>query len=347
MGPFSGNFMDANGPKGPPLGPFSEGAGRGVSLSAHHFGDAEVQEIALEYFLEHDPGLRMFRNRQRERVRRETQREKVARLLMGALGVLGSAGLLWLVLSEDDGISGTRCLKVIPRHLENLAFGDVFRAIVLEDQHLAHEADKGQGVLERIAMDLVRAVPLTHSAIKWEFHLVESDIPNAVSFPGGLVLVNKGLMTSKVVTTEAELAAVIAHEMGHVLHQHGVKKLSLAGLVWLWASVLGGSIPSAGEIILHNPYSRANELDADKVSLFLMNRACYDCRVAPAVMERLGALDRAHGHDISYLQRTHPMGDERAEAMKAIIPTVLATPSPCSQQPVVKAARKVKRGWFW
>ncbi|MEE8332473.1 MAG: M48 family metalloprotease [Alphaproteobacteria bacterium] len=117
--------------------------------------------------------------------------------------------------------------------------------------------------------------------LKYTFTIVNSDIVNAFAMPGGYVYVSRGLLA--LASNEAELASVLAHELGHVnaLH-HGRRKgdnllanILVTGLgiaVGRGAAQLGGLV--AGGVL--SSYSREHEYEADQLGIRYMTRAGYD-----------------------------------------------------------------------
>jgi predicted Zn-dependent protease len=139
----------------------------------------------------------------------------------------------------------------------------------------------------------------------WHFVIVEDDTINAFAAPGGTILVNRGLI--KAARTEDELAAVLAHEVAHVVRGHAlgsIKKSRWANVgkefldssVTLDAQALGnltqafeGAMDDMIDSLVVKGYSRDTEFEADKVGLQIMVRAGYDPR---AFLALLGTLEK-------------------------------------------------------
>ncbi len=83
------------------------------------------------------------------------------------------------------------------------------------------------------------------SEIKWYFGVIDSDDINAFAAPGGYILVTKGLY--KKLHNEAELAGVLAHEIGHVIKQHHLKILKQGQLIDMGGSLLKQRVGSGGK----------------------------------------------------------------------------------------------------
>ncbi|KAJ3050317.1 hypothetical protein HK097_008714, partial [Rhizophlyctis rosea] len=125
---------------------------------------------------------------------------------------------------------------------------------------------------------------------QWEIYVVGDDsVENALVIPCGKIFVFTGLL--KRVRTEAELAAVLSHELGHVLSRHGAEEMGFQHLSTLFTDLLhstlytltlnlpffsdiaGRSIDSTKEYITSMPYSRMCEREADVIGIYLMSMA--------------------------------------------------------------------------
>jgi predicted Zn-dependent protease len=155
---------------------------------------------------------------------------------------------------------------------------------------------------------------------------------NAFSLPGGFIGVNTGLIVTT--QTESELAAVLGHEMGHVLQRHISRMIStsersgyaaLAGILFgVLAGVLahsgdlGSAIAIGGQAYAVDSqlrFSRSAEQEADRVGFLLLAGAGYDPYAMPTFF---GRLDRAAMNDngIPAYARTHPLTGERIADME-------------------------------
>jgi predicted Zn-dependent protease len=168
--------------------------------------------------------------------------------------------------------------------------------------------------------------------LPWEFHVVDDAAVNAFAIPGGFIYVTRGLMTS--INTEAELASVIGHEIGHVTHRHSVQQISKAQLAQLGlgiGSILSsdiarfGQLASAGLSILFLKYGRDAEHQADQAGFRYALNENYDVREAPKVFVTLGRISEASdaGKLPEWLS-THPNPENRIERLEKMLDTVPA-----------------------
>ena len=122
----------------------------------------------------------------------------------------------------------------------------------------------------------------TEYQFPYKFTIVNSPIVNAFALPGGFVYVSRGLLS--LASSEAEVAGVLAHELGHVNARHTAERISQAQLAQLGIGVLGlalgdSSVTNAvGQIagMAIQSHSRDQELEADTLGIRYMSRAGYD-----------------------------------------------------------------------
>jgi predicted Zn-dependent protease len=164
-------------------------------------------------------------------------------------------------------------------------------------------------------------------SLPWTFRLVDDPAVNAFALPGGYVYVTRGLMSH--LTSEAELAAVMGHEIGHITARHTVSMISKAQLANIGLAVgmilrpelqsLGG-VAQAGMSLLFLKYGRDAERQADDLGLRYVTRVGYDPRPMMDVfttLERVSAAE-SKGRVPGWLS-THPdPGDRRTRIGREI-----------------------------
>ena len=185
--------------------------------------------------------------------------------------------------------------------------------------------------LNRVAQRLKGHVPIQNA--HWEFVLFENKTPNAFALPGGKVGVNTGIF--KVARTDAQLAAVVGHELAHVVAGHSGEEMSVgmvssavvAGIGLLLgdddiasvaASTGAGAVAGLGML----RFSRRQELEADKLGALYMARAGYDPRESIKLWQNFAAASSASDRSAEFLS-THPLDSTRITALEAYMPRAL------------------------
>ncbi len=156
-------------------------------------------------------------------------------------------------------------------------------------------------------------------------HLVRNRYFNANMAPNGMMQVWSGLMLR--VDNEAQLAAVLGHEIGHYLQRHSIERLRDAKARSAFGQFLGlfgvaGLVGQIGMLAGAFAFSREHEREADRIGLTLMSRAGYDPREAAKIWDNL-LLELKAGPNgdpgkNSPLFATHPAVDERTETLNRL-----------------------------
>src|SRR5690625_3773237 len=138
-----------------------------------------------------------------------------------------------------------------------------------------------------VADALIDAMPAEQTG-GWEVRVFEQESANAFALPGRKIGIHTGLL--EVAVNDAQLAAVIGHESGHVLAQHSAERMSLQyaaqGGRALLAILLGEATQEKGVLL---PYARMQESEADGIGLELMARAGFDPAEAVALWRNMSA----------------------------------------------------------
>ena len=152
--------------------------------------------------------------------------------------------------------------------------------------------------------------------LPWTFRVIDDPVVNAFALPGGHVYVTRGLMTY--LTSEAELAGVVGHEIGHVAARHSVTQMSKEKIarIGLFAGAIVSpalaGLAARGLEVVFLKYSRDDERQADHLGLRYMSQQGYDPREMPRVFEVLQRVSAAQGEGrIPGWLSTHPTEEER------------------------------------
>ncbi|MGH9357159.1 MAG: M48 family metallopeptidase, partial [Terriglobia bacterium] len=170
---------------------------------------------------------------------------------------------------------------------QDVTAGRQSAAQVEKQMPMLHDAAVSQYV-NQLGRKLASFAPNNQPVYVWDFFVVNTNDINAFALPGGYIFVNRG--TIQAAQNEAQLAGVMAHEIGHVVMRHGTHQASEKALVRTPLSILGSILGASGStaaglaqaglgfgvnsIFLHN--SRGMESQADEVGTYILYHAGYD-----------------------------------------------------------------------
>ncbi len=232
-----------------------------------------------------------------------------------SLALLAACGLVACAGAANPGVS------ILPSRVSE---AQEIRA----GQRAAREASRTHGlVADQELQDYVQRVGARLAAesdraqLPWTFRVVDDAMPNAFGMPGGYVFVTRGLLG--VLGSEAELAAVIAHEIGHITARHGVQALGRqsGAELGVWAAPIaelraldGGSAVGAG--LLFREHDAEAERQADDLAFTYTLAAGYDVREMADVFSALGRVEAIGGRSaLPPWLATHRDPGQRAETI--------------------------------
>jgi predicted Zn-dependent protease len=164
----------------------------------------------------------------------------------------------------------------------------------------------------------------------YHFAVLDTEELNAFAAPGGIIFITRGLI--KTCKNEDQLAAVLAHEVGHVAHRDGINSISKArwtqvftamgaeaarqygGVAGNLVTLFEGSIDDVFKTIVVNGYGRQAELAADAAAVTTLTRAGYDPNALVVVLTTMEAMGKGK---TSGIFKTHPPTAERLAKVKA------------------------------
>jgi predicted Zn-dependent protease len=163
----------------------------------------------------------------------------------------------------------------------------------------------------------------------WEVNTLQSKDLNAYAMPGGKIMVYSGIV-EQLKLSDAELAAIIGHEIAHALREHSrerisrayAQQLALAG-VGAVAGLGGDTLQLASmvaDVTFQLPHSREQESEADSIGIELMARAGYDPNAAVSLWQKMIAAEK--GSPPEFLS-THPNPSSRIGNLQALVPKVM------------------------
>jgi len=235
----------------------------------------------------------------------------------GALRCAASVALAATVTAcATNPVSGRRELSLISQAQEI----EMGRAASAGDVQRVGELAGGeaQALVKRIGAEM--AAKSERPGLPWEFYLLDDAAVNAFAYPGGFIFVTRGLMAH--MNSEAELAEVIGHEIGHVTAKHTVAAMSkqqITQIGLVGASILSPQLAKFGDVLgasaglLFLKFGRDDELQADALGFKYSLNLNYDVRESPKVFTTLGRLSGSAGARIPEWQSTHPDPGNRVQ----------------------------------
>jgi predicted Zn-dependent protease len=163
--------------------------------------------------------------------------------------------------------------------------------------------------------------------LPWTFRVLDDPVVNAFALPGGFNYVTRGILAY--FNSEAELVAVMGHELGHVTARHGARQMTqqqfaqaglVASLVLVPRLQDFAGLAQAGLGLLFLKFSRDDERQADELGLRYLYRAGYDPREMPKVFAMLEQVSRASGGErLPGWLSTHPDPEDRQQHIAQLI----------------------------
>ncbi|HEY0712139.1 MAG TPA: M48 family metallopeptidase, partial [Polyangia bacterium] len=214
-------------------------------------------------------------------------------------------------------VTGKRQFSLVPESQE-----------VQMGQQGAQEVDATMGVYDNASLnnyvDNIGKALASQSErpnLPWSFKVIDDPLVNAFALPGGPIYVTRGLLAH--MTSEAQLAAVMGHEVGHVTAKHSVSQLSKAtvaqGLLVVGSAVSDtvaalGQLGGAGMQLLMLRYGRNDERQSDDLGYKYSINLGYEVREMPGVFMTLKRVGEASGgQTLPSWMSSHPAPDERVE----------------------------------
>ena len=224
--------------------------------------------------------------------------------------------------------TGERMFTLISEEQE-LAMGRQFAEQIGETMPAYDDPDL-QDYVEQIGLRL--AATSERPGLPWSFTVLDDAAVNAFAVPGGYLYVTRGILTH--FNSEAEMVAVLGHEIGHVTARHSVEQLSrqqlFGGLLGIGA-ILSEDVRRVSRLgatalgILSLSYSRNDEHQADELGVRYALRDQYDPREAIDVHTMLGRQTESRGgRGIPNWLSTHPSSEDRIQRIRALVDVIPA-----------------------
>jgi len=184
--------------------------------------------------------------------------------------------------------------------------------------------EKLQTYVNQIGMWL--ALQTERPDLPWRFGVMDSDSVNAFAAPGGYVFITRGLLLR--MRNEAELAGVLAHEIGHVLKRHHLVAIQKNAKTGIAADLMSLAVDasnsqygewkkkaiSASTELYARGLDKGDEYEADRLGAVIAARAGYDPYGLPSVLQSLDSMN-AQDSNLALMFKTHPAPRQRMEAL--------------------------------
>ncbi len=211
---------------------------------------------------------------------------------------------------------------------QEIAIGRQYNEQIIKKQYQVYESKALQDYVDRVGQTLAKKSHRPH--LQYHFSVLDTPEINAFALPGGYVYITRGIMAY--LNSEAELAAVVGHEIGHVTARHSVRQQSAAQAANIGLTIASIFVPEIGSMggqnlanliggALLSGYGREQELEADHLGAQYLARADYDPQAIIRVLRVLkdqelkdAELAKQEGREprrYSGLFATHPDNDTR------------------------------------
>jgi predicted Zn-dependent protease len=229
-----------------------------------------------------------------------------------------------LITSATNALSGNSQALAMTDH-EAVSLADKSFQDIVSTSPPASQPEY-QAAVERVGRRLAEAS--ARRDMSWDFKVVAGSPRTAVCFPGGKVLVYEGLFA--VCENDADLAAVMSHEIGHALARHGTERMRNPDLVKVVDNLgrqtelthqqeqhllLEGAYGAPARVGAILPFSERHEAEANSISLMLMAKAGYDPGEATKMWSRL----RDESRPATEFATTHPAGHARPAELERLV----------------------------
>ena len=219
-------------------------------------------------------------------------------------------------------VTGRQQLILVDEAQANQLGAEAWQQIKAEKP--AAEASALQSKVERIGRELIAASGA--QGLDWEFQVFDDPTPNAFALPGGKIGLHSGM--AQIASTDAQLAAVLAHEVGHVVARHPSEQMSQSAAIQTALGAAGANEGVVGQLVQLATgvgalsFSRSAETEADRIGLEYMARAGYDPRAAVDLWRNMAQATTAAGRPPEFLS-THPNPESRITAIENALPEVM------------------------
>lgn len=258
---------------------------------------------------------------------------------LGAISSVGATiGVATGVIDERQAEGIRRTGELAERSFEEFTpeqeyfVGRAVSARIVAEYDL-YEDEAANAYVNNIGMILAYASDRPQLFADYRFQILDSDELNAFAAPNGLVFVTRGML--RLAGSEDEVASILAHEIAHIQHRHGLQSIrtsrvtaaltsaALTGAQFATSSeireltaVFEDSIDDVTQTLFTAGYSRRSETEADQSAVEIMRRVGYDPRALVRFLERMQQQWNPDGPGFA---QTHPSPDSRIDDITSLI----------------------------
>ena len=251
--------------------------------------------------------------------------------------------LFFISSCTKNSLTGKSQLAFLPEKEIQSMSADQYKAFVSSHVLLNPSKDANAAMVQRVSNKISKAVeryfnskntPEVLNGYGWEYNLIKDSAVNAWCMPGGKIVVYTGILP--ISKNEDALAVVLGHEVSHALLQHGNQRMSESMIQQLGGLALSVALANkpaqtqdaflraygvGTEVGFALPFSRKQELEADRYGLIWAVMAGYDPIEAIAFWDRMEKA--SNGQKPPELLSTHPSDATRKQKIKEFIPEAL------------------------
>ena len=242
------------------------------------------------------------------------------------------------MITEEHVVSVKKTTKAISKSFEDITpqqeyyIGRSIGAVILE-KYPADSDDAANQYLNQVGQTLSRASDMPETFAGYHFMIQNSQEINALAAPGGLIFVTRGILGC--CPHETAVAAVLAHEIGHVQAKHGLRAIKKSRITNALVTIgvegaktfggqeladltheFEGSIDDISQTLINSGYSRSFEFEADRAAIKILRRVGYSPAGLVDMLQVMRQKLVPHQDDFA---STHPSPESRIAEIKAII----------------------------
>lgn len=253
-----------------------------------------------------------------------------ATILVAAMLIVGSL----LAACETNPATGRTYFQALNRE-QSIELGRSAAPELIQGYGGAISDSTINTYVRNVGLSMAQHTEGDYPTLPWEFTVLDSDIINAFALPGGQVFISRALLEE--MNTEAQMAGVLGHEIGHVTAEHINERLSRQMALQLGVTLAAVAVDQSGSQLAQTvlpvvadgaglfalSFDRNQELESDRLGMRYMTKAGYNPRGQLEVMEILGAAAAGSAQPPEWMS-THPHAETRIRAIIDLLETKYA-----------------------